>query len=212
VCNFVLAEEISEYLADEFDIIDENTSLYDDDIDEYYLSLYFNEDEAEFCCECARGISGNFKITDCEDVTDYYIFLEMTDEEIKEKLLGKGSWGLYDLEINENEICDGECEDCNGCDEDDGEDEEKKIFESWQKRYKDTGTFDDYDENDDDECEAISNFVSKYTDKIIENGLCPHCTSNTLIDFYFEVYNIGARDAKLEMKEQLSNEIEDMDE
>jgi hypothetical protein len=116
VCDFNLADDISGYLADEFDIVDENTSLYEDDedLDEYYVSLYFDKNDINFYCESARDNSGNFKVNDC-GVVDYYVFLEMSKEEISKSLQGDDGTmiGLYNLadEDEDDDIEDYEDED-----------------------------------------------------------------------------------------------------
>jgi hypothetical protein len=181
VCNFSLAEEISEYVLDTYDIIDKNSALYDDDIDEYYVGLYFTEGEIEFYCERARGISGQFKMTDAEGVIDYYIFLEMTDEEIEEKLLGEGSWGLYDLIWDEDD------------DEDCDSDEDK----------------DDCEEDEDDCDDVVYDLIAGYADQIVENDLCPRCVLNVLVDLYCKAYRFGARDQRLMVIERLSKDVDD---
>lgn len=189
VCNFKLAKEISKYL-DYLGIEDKNTALYQAELDEYYAGLSFYEDEIFFDCECARGKNGEFKTTSCEDITDeditdYYIFLEMTSQEIDKKLQGEGSWNLCDL-VDEDDDDDDDCDD--NCEDDDSEDD---------------------DCDDDENTEAIFNLLVDFADKIIENNLCPSCTFNTLIDVYFSGVQAGYRDAKLEIIEQLSEEVDD---
>jgi hypothetical protein len=178
VCNYDLALEISEYLFNEYDIEDENSQLDVEDLDEYYVSLYFDKDEINFYCESARGNSGNFKVNDC-GVVDYYVFLKMSKEEVSKSLQGDDGTmiGLYDLVDEDDDI----------------EDFDDEGFDN---------------EDIDDEVEAIGDFIIEYVDKIIENDLCSQCIYNTLVDLYCNAYRIGRRDQKLAMIEQLSEEVE----
>jgi hypothetical protein len=178
VCNYDLAEGISDYLNNAYDIVDENSQLYQEDLDEYYVSLYFHDYEIEFYCESARGVNENFRVNDC-GIVDYYVFLEMTEDEISDSLQGKdgSTIGLYDLV--------------------DEEDEDIEYFED--------------EDLDEDMVEAISDHIAEYVDRIVDNHLCPQCIFNTLVDLYFDAYNAGVRDSKLEMIENLSEDIEELD-
>jgi hypothetical protein len=169
VCNYELAEEISEYLDEVYDIIDEYTDLYKDGVDEYYVSLSFFNNEISFDCESARGKNGEFKLNDSEDIVDYYIFLEMSVGEINEKLQGEGTWALYNM--------------------------------TWEDDFED-------DEDDDDDPEYL--LLEKFADQIMDmnDGLCPSCVMGVVCDIFYAGKNIGSRDNKLEIIEQLSDEIE----
>jgi hypothetical protein len=182
VVNFALAKEISEYLDDEFGIEDEHSQLYEEDLDEYYVSLYFDEDGIHFYCESAKGNSGEFKLSDCGGIIDYYIFLEMSEEEINEKLQGEGVWGLYDVAALGDDIenLDISCEDCNKCEDNDEDDAEFEMLANW-------------------------------AEKIVENDLCFGCVFNIIADAYYTGKKIGARDSKLEMIETLGKEVEYLD-
>ncbi len=154
VCNYEMADEIINYIGEVYDLFDRESDLYEDDIDEYFVSVYFDEDENEIrvYCENIRGENGVFKINDVSMVIDYYIFLEMDVEEISEYLKGdEGStWGLYDL-VEE--------------DDDDDDDDDDFI---------------DYEE--DEEYKILEGFADRIMS--LNDNLCPNCVMNIVCDLY----------------------------
>jgi hypothetical protein len=121
---------------------------------------------------------------------------EVTPEDYTELLIGC-------IEANENEYegfeeceeCDGECENCEYFEDED--DEEDVDFE------------DDYDDDvDDPEFEQICDWA----ETILDGDLCENCVYQLVQDIYYSGKRAGAVDSKLELIEQLSNDIEELDE
>jgi hypothetical protein len=111
VCDKPLAVYISEYLDEEYDIVDEDEDL---DSDLFYVSLWFYQDGMRFYVECAKGHSG-YKEVDTIDnqFVDYFIQdCTMSEEEVDKYLLGDATWSWFEI-IEDNETdCDGDCENC----------------------------------------------------------------------------------------------------
>lgn len=121
VCDKQLAEFIYDYIKSEYNVDDKNIDKEDitvDNIEEYYVSLYFSNDEnnsVSFFVENAKGNSGEYKINDIEDqCVDYYICFDMDEDIVFDKLVGENaSW--YWIKVD---MCDvGECGWCGDCEE-----------------------------------------------------------------------------------------------
>lgn len=119
VCNKPLAKFIYDYMAETYDLYDEDMPLkLKDDVDEYYVTLCFGEDGEElFFCENAKGNSGGYKLSDLGDYIDYYICLDIDSDIILDKLLSEnGSWNFVEVDMDECEGCCG-CDECRECNE-----------------------------------------------------------------------------------------------
>lgn len=142
VANKDLAEIICEYVADNYDLIDDEMEL-DDDYKDYYVSLYIDEDGIRFICETARCLDETYKYSDAlNDNLDYFICNNMTEEEVDKYLLGDGctwSWIEVVSEDEEND-CDDQCN-------------HNEELEDWQIQIINiVEDFADRIENDDSEC------------------------------------------------------------
>jgi hypothetical protein len=128
VCGYDLAEYISDYIEDDYDLEDENNALFVVDIDEYYVSVWFDIGKPMFFCENARGLSGKYKWSDAPNC-DYFIETDMTEDESDEKLRSDGgTWSWFT--IVDEEDCEN-CEFYDECqeDEDSLKEEERLITE-----------------------------------------------------------------------------------
>jgi len=94
---------IIDYFTDKYGLVDSNASF---NKDEYYVSVYWNEDGINYYVESARGISGNYKEADSYDLPIiYYIFTDMSEEFASKKLLGNVQ-KKYFCEFIDNEELD----------------------------------------------------------------------------------------------------------
>lgn len=179
VCDKDLAEIICEYVADNYDLYDEDMELSDKHKD-YYVSLYFDYGEIRFYCETARGCNGTYKYLDAtEDRVDYFICNGMSEYDADDKLDGDNcTWNWIDLADDPCENCDDV--NCRDCVEGDKESEE---FTDEQRR--------------------DVNIVEDFTYKIETANLCNcGCTlRNILFDFLEIGKKIGYEDARDEIKE-----------
>lgn len=120
VCNKYLAKYICMYMEDTYEVIDEYCGLKDEECEEFYVGIYFENEKMHFYCENARGMNGEFKLSDL-DQCDYYVGLEdMNDELMYDKLLAlKGDWiRLNNLDDDFDELIDAYVEmiiDARGC-------------------------------------------------------------------------------------------------
>jgi len=113
-----LAEFICNYVLEEHDMIDDDMTL-EDNIKEYYVSLYFTDEQDYFFCEDARGNSGEYKLSDIDDeLINYFIFNDMDKETAFDKLVSEnGTWSWNEVEVsNENPYEYTDCEKCNEID------------------------------------------------------------------------------------------------
>lgn len=110
VTNKQLAEEICDYVLNEYNIIDESMEINDEILD-YYITIYFEDDNINFFCEDARGITGEYKLHYVEnEYIDYYICVDMEVNVVFDKLMGiNGSWNWISVDLEDN---DYECDNC----------------------------------------------------------------------------------------------------
>lgn len=167
VCDKNLAEFICNYLMDTYDIIDEDMTL-EDDIQEYYVSMYFSDedDDINFFCESAKGINKEYKLNDIDDdYVDYYICNNLDENIAFDKLLGKNAtwhWIGVNME-DDNEECEyNDCE-CDGCCE-------KCEVE-------------DYEDDDEDEGINYEELLDIFVERIQEADGCCDYIRNVLNDF-----------------------------
>jgi len=190
VCNKQLAEFIYNYVMSEYDIDDKNIDKEDitvDNIEEYYVSLYFSNDEDDsvsFFVENAKGNNGEYKFNDIEDkCVDYYICFDMDEDIVFDKLVGENAtWNWVQVDMSDYEEWDG-CEEvvCDNC-------EECEIPPEI--------------------CEEI-NLINEVAE-IIENGdMCPVCLRNALYDLYVQGKNVGWDDYKDYMQECIDTSVSD---
>jgi hypothetical protein len=114
VCDHQLAEFIYNYVISEYDVDDEsneNEETIKDNIEEYYVSLYFSNDEnnsVSFFVENAKGNSGEYKINDIEDqYVDYYICFDMDEDIVFDKLVGENAtWNWVQIDMEDVEEWD----------------------------------------------------------------------------------------------------------
>lgn len=170
VCDYVLAGFICDFLRDEYAIEDEDSSL-SSEIEEYYITYY----EDKLCCECARGNSGRYKMSEMVDV-DYFIFTDMTEKEVDKKLLDDcGAWSWCEI-VDDEDYED--CCDCDACREaaelTDGQEEELRIIEQ------------------------------SLTEVLQANG-CPDCTFEILLDLVYTFKEIGRADTRDLMRDVLDD-------
>ncbi len=192
VTNKNLAEAICDYVLNEYNIMDEDMEINDEILD-YYITIYFEDDNINFFCEDARGITGEYKLHYVEDeYVDYYICdINMDVNVVFDKLMGvNGSWNWVSVSLDEDcnnckyegtdECC--ECGDCEEC-----EDEIKEIVCN----------------NNCEECEIPDELcndiklIEEYADKI-ENIECTcGCElRNILYEFLMIGKGIGYEDCK----------------
>lgn len=97
VCDANLAYFISDYLDEEYEIYDRHSCLYTN-TKEFYVMVYFNYPEIDMYCESAKGQDGNYKLSDIDNF-NYFIGVDMSENEIKNKLKGDGcTWVKFRLE------------------------------------------------------------------------------------------------------------------
>jgi hypothetical protein len=117
VCDYSLASAIVDYVEDTYgdcidmlDMFDDNIEL-DEEIDEYYVTIDFDRVKSKnqmlFFCEKARGTSGRYKMSDIDNI-DYFIFTDMSDENVNAYLLGYGTRLRCELVEDEEEYCETE--------------------------------------------------------------------------------------------------------
>ena len=163
-CEASLAQYICDYLLDEYDLSDENGNeeLYTD-TEEFYVSVCFEDDKILCFCEDAKGISGEYKLSDSLSQFSYFVGLEdMTNEVMFKKLRGdEGIWvrftmvdGMEDNGDEENCCC------CDCCRE--------------------------------DELMTVNKLLDIYTERILDTQGCPDCIREILDDLvdeiiYFEI-------------------------
>ncbi len=58
ICDEDLALYICDYLEEVYGIEDIESQLFEDDIDEFYVSIIFDDEESVLYCESARGNNG----------------------------------------------------------------------------------------------------------------------------------------------------------
>lgn len=158
-----LAEIICEYVADNYGLIDEDMEL-EDKYQDYYVSLYIDEDGLRFICETARGINGEYKTCDAiNDSVDYFICTDMSEREVDKYLLGDYcTWSWIKVVEDDENRDEGQC----NCEEE---------LEDWQKQIIDiVEDFADRIENDESECGCF--------------------LRNTLVDMFFIARQIGFED------------------
>lgn len=154
------AEYIVDYLDDVYGCEDEVFSGFEEDVDEYYVTIYFDRDEDySVYCECARGNSGRYKVSDLSDC-DYFILdsTDMCDITANKVLLGDGCTKSWFEIVDEDEyfgeygecVCDGDCE----CE---------------------------------DEKPTIDEIINEYVYLLYELYPCPDCMKKTLEMFFDEV-------------------------
>lgn len=189
VVNYDLADEISDYLADTYDIEDDENALYDEtddsDSDEFILMVSFRNKGTDFNCANARHDNGRWILCEDKDI-DYYISLDMTDSDIKTYLSGIGnlSWTRFDYlgdveilddsDYEDEDSCDGDCETCP--DNPDIPDEVKERIR------------------------IIANVADRIADMECH---CPHCVMEELIRLAKTFEQIGYDNAKDEMQAML---------
>ena len=184
-----LAEIICEYVADNYNLIDDNMQL-DDQYKDYFVSLYVDEDGLRFICETARCIDGDYKYSDAlNDNLNYFICNDMTEQEADKYLLGECcTWSWVEVVADEeyedcedNELEQQVCE-CPICDAE-RDIEEIKCFCN--------------------ECEE--DFVDDSIEECLErvfNG-CPDCVVDSIIKLAFKCLEFGKENAKQKTMEFL---------
>ena len=120
-----LAEFICNYVLEEHEMIDDDMTL-EDNIKDYYVSLYFTDEQDYFFCEDAKGNSGEYKLSDLDDeLINYFIFNDMDKDTAFDKLVsenGTWSWNEVVWECDEDEVSNEnpyeytDCEKCNEID------------------------------------------------------------------------------------------------
>lgn len=226
VCDKQLAEFIYDYIKSEYNVDDKNIDKEDitvDNIEEYYVSLYFSNDEnnsVSFFVENAKGNSGEYKINDIEDqCVDYYICFDMVEDIVFDKLVGENAtWSWVKVDMDE---CDGRNEVvCDKCDEGITYDE---LLDEFVERIQNTegcpscirevlSEFADIfipDEDDDinesteeccdcDKCkeERFFHLLTDTLNNLQETNGCPECTMDILMNFVMEFQDIGIRISK----------------
>lgn len=97
-----------------------------------------------------------------------------------------------------------------GCIETD-EDDEFEGFEECEDCNSDDCEGCEFNEDEDEDDDAEFNMICAWADAINDNDLCEACVHTVIQDAYMTGKKIGVRDSKLEMIENLSDGIEDMD-
>ncbi|MDD3292464.1 MAG: hypothetical protein PHY19_08040, partial [Methanocellales archaeon] len=70
----------------------EDCALKYENCNEFYVSVSFMDDNLYFYCEKARSKYNEYLLSDLKQC-DYYIGLDMTEEEVYDRLLAhKGNW------------------------------------------------------------------------------------------------------------------------
>jgi hypothetical protein len=175
-----LAELICEYVADNYNLYDEDMEL-SDKYKDYYVSLYYDEDGVSFYCETARGISGEYKFTDAmEDHVDYFVCNGMSEHDVNIKLQGENcTWSWIDLKEDNQEYI----EDCEDEDLEDNELEEQCDCPECTKNM----------------------YLAESVRTMFENQLCPQHIFKMLQDIYDKAFDDGYEDARNEMKDWLED-------
>lgn len=180
VVNRDLAELICEYVADNYDLYDEEMQL-SDKYKDYYVSLYYDGDEVSFYCESARGYNGEYKWSDAmENRVDYFICNDMSEEEADDKLLGyMCTWSWIDVDweeddnVAESSLCKCcECKNSDSCDE-------------YECTCKDMVEENELCQCDECRKERFYHLLTDTLNCILEAEGCPECTLELLLEDYF---------------------------
>lgn len=94
-----LAEEICEYLEEEFDIVDDDSDLDRENIQEFYVNCWFDEDGIRFYCESANGRGGYKEVETFDNQFIDYFILEgtMSEKEADKYLLGDCTRSWFEI-------------------------------------------------------------------------------------------------------------------
>ncbi|OHD34690.1 MAG: hypothetical protein A2086_02750 [Spirochaetes bacterium GWD1_27_9] len=189
VVNKPLAIYISEYLDEEYDIVDEDEDL---DNDEFYVNMWFDEGGIRFYCESAKGYD-HYKFVDPFDqFVDYFIFTDtnMTKEEVDKYLNGDGTWSWCEMVEDVNDIED--------CEENDLEDEyECPICEAKSE----VDALCCCNECLEDE---IKDSIGECLDKIF-NDACTDCIVDGVVKLAYKCLEMGKENVKYNMMEFLDS-------
>jgi len=161
-----LAEIICEYVLNNYDLIDEEMEL-SEKYEDYYVSLYIDEDGLKFICESARCLDGTYKYSDAmNDSIDYFVCNDMSEYEADKYLMGDYcTWSWIEIvSEDDEEYCD--CED--------------EELEDWQKQIVD----------------IVEDFADRIEHEIENDGLCEcGCTlRNMLVEMFYIARQIGFED------------------
>lgn len=210
VTNKDLAVYICEYLDEEYDITDEDEDF---DNEEFYVSMWFDEDGIRFYCESARGYdSYKYVETVNDQFVDYFVFADtgMSDEDVNKYLEGEGTWSwceLSDGDEDKSEFCK-----CCQCGSEDCED--------FNCTCKDLEVEDMTDNEIPCDCPECKSARGEFTEEEeLEIGLVEHyakyieeiqCTCgselrNILYSLVQECMSIGYENSKEEMREFLED-------
>ena len=99
--------------------MNEDCALKYENCNEFYVSVSFMDDNLYFYCEKARSKYNEYLLSDLKQC-DYYIGLDMTEEEVYDRLLAhKGNWIWLDeyyeeiLDMFTDRVMD--VKECRGC-------------------------------------------------------------------------------------------------
>jgi len=186
VCNKKLARFIYDYIInnydinDEYDRNDENIKSLNEDINEYYVSLFFDDENnsVNFFVEDATGNNGEYKLHDSEnEYISYYICVNLNENIVFSKLVGENSlW--YWVKVNLDDV---EYEEV-----DKNEEVDKMVYDNNCGKC-------DKPEIPDELIEEIR-LIEETACKIKDNELCPVCLRNELYSLYIKGKNIGWND------------------
>jgi len=184
-----LAEIICEYVADNYDLIDEDMEL-SDEYKDYYVSLYIDEDGMRFICETARCLDGSYKYSDAlNDSVDYFICNDMSEYEVDKYLLGDYcTWSWIEVVCEDNcNVCD-ECSQCVGCDEHCGMGNHDELFVEEQKDNEECYCSECNEDREDD-------MITECLDMVFDPDTCVDCTIDKVIETLYKFKELGYLEA-----------------